>query len=313
MSLNTFDVIQTFTNVKTHQSVYSDGVKIWTTNAGNSSQKSGLFKYDLEANLLASNIDATDDITGAESDVIQMNGLDLKDGKLYVSAMNYPHGSDWPVGDHNSGHLYQRSYITRWDAETLTYEDKWPVGDSTVSGAISAAKWSEGCAFHRDGDLFVCFHGDPVIERYSLDENGDLVFVARYTLPSVDNANQTWNAKGFEDITFAGDYAYLNRHVATYDLYLYVFKWTGSGFSFVKKELSSQIDVTGYNQGVNIVPGTNIMWWTRRTSASAYGDLGDISKVYVRGFDLYDITNGVIMSDDNAVRFTKSNCVIISK
>ena len=313
MALSNFEVANTYVNVKTHQSVFSDGTNIWTTNAGNSSQKSGIYRYDMTPTLLTSHANATDDITGAETDVIQLNGLDLKDGKLYISAMNYPHGSDWPAGDHNSGHLYQRSYITRWDATTLAYEAKWAVGDSTVSGATSAAKWSEGCAFHQDGHLFVCFHGDPVLEEYSLDGDGDLVFVARHTLPSVNNTSQTWNAEGFEDVTIAGDYFYLNRHVATNDLYLYVFKWTGSGFNFVKKELSSQIGATGYNQGVNIQPGTNIMWWCRRTAASAYGDLGDISKVYVRAFDLYDITNGVHTSNSNGVSFTNSNGVIISK
>lgn len=313
MSISTFIVENTYTDVKTHQSVYSDGTNIWTTNAGNTSQESGVYRYDMTPTLLTSHANATNDITGAESDVVQMNGMHLKDGKLYISAMNYPNGSDDPL--HGSlGGLYQHSYITRWDATTLAYEAKWAVGDSTVTGATSAAKWSEGITWHAGSSRwFVCFHGSPVLEEYSQDGSGDLVYVARHTLPSVDNTAQTYNALGFEDVTCAGDYFYLNRHVATFDLYLYIFKWTGSGFTFVKKELSSQIGASGYNQGVNIQPGTNIMWWTRRTAASLYGDLGDISKVRVVGFDLNDFNNGVHTSTTNAVRYGNSNGIIIGK
>lgn len=311
MSRSNFEIAQTLTSVKTHQSVYSDGNYIWTTNAGNSLLKSGVYRYSMAGTLLTSKANATDSITGAETDVIQMNGLDFKDGKLYIGAMNYPHGSDWPAGDHNSGNLYQRSYITRWDAYTLAYEAKWPVGDSSVNGANSAAKWTEGCAFHQDGDLFVCFHGDPVVEQYSVDGNGDLVFVARHTMPSVDNTNQTWNAEGFEDITWAGDYAYLNRHAATLDTYLYMFKWTGSGFTFVRKFANLG---TTYHQGVNIVPDTNIMWWCARTGGgTASSELGNITKTFIRAFDLYDHHNGVTTATDNGVSYTNANGVIISK
>ena len=313
--LSNFDVNATYTNVKTHQSVYSDGINIWTTNAGNVTNESGIYRYDMTPTLLTSHNTATNDITGADSDIWQLNGMHLKNGKLYIGAMNYPHGSDWPAGDHQSGHLYQRSYITRWDATTLAYEAKWAVGDSSVTGATSAAKWTEGCTWHEGSQRwFVCFHGDPVLEEYSEDGSGNLVYVTRHTLPSVDNSSQTWNAEGFEDVTCAGDYFYLNRHVATFDLYLYVFKWTGSGFTYVTKYLSSAIGATGYNQGVNIQPNTNIMWWARRTGGGTGGsELGDISKVYVRAFDLYDFTNGVQLVSSNSVKFTDANGVLISK
>lgn len=309
--LSDFEIDETHVNVKTHQSVYSDGTNIWTTNAGNTSQESGVYRYDMTPTLLTSHANATNDITGAESDVVQMNGLHLKNGKLYISAMNYPNGSDWPAGDHQSGHLYQHSYITRWDATTLAYEAKWAVGDSSVTGATSAAKWSEGITWHEGSQRwFVCFHGDPVLEEYSEDGSGNLVYVTRHTLGSVDNTSQTWNAEGFEDVTCAGDYFYLNRHVATFDLYIYRYKWTGSGFTFVDKRASIG---TGYNQGVNLQPGTNILWWTKRTAASAYGDLGDISKVFVRAFDLYDLSAGVQLVGSTSSKFTNANSVIISK
>lgn len=310
MALSNFEITETFSQVKTHQTAYSDGNYIWSTNAGSSTQHSGIYRYSMAGVLLTSHANATDDITGAESDVYQLNGMDLKDGKLYISAMNYPHGSDWPAGDHNSGNLYQRSYITRWDATTLAYEAKWAVGDSSVNGANSVAKWSEGCAWHEGSQrLFVCFHGDAVIEEYSIDGSGDLVFETRHTLSGIDQSHSTYNAHGFEDITFAGDYAYMNRHAATLDPYFYVFKWTGSGFTFVKKFPRLGADFT---QGINIQPGTNILWACQRTTLGGQ-DKGDISKIYARAFDLYDITNGVGTSDTNGSRFTNSNGVIISK
>jgi hypothetical protein len=306
--LDNFVIDQTFTAVKTHQTAYSDGNYIWSTNAGSVTQKSGIYRYSMAGSLLTSHANATDSITGAESDVYQLNGMDLIDGKLYIGAMNYPHGSDWPAGDHNSGNLYQRSYITRWDAYTLAYEAKWAVGDSSVQGADSLAKWTEGCAYAH-GFLFVCFHGDNVVERYTIDGSGDLVFQERHTMPSVDNGSSTYNAHGFEDITFAGEYAYLNRHAATLDPYFYMFRWTGTEFLFIRKFPRLGTDFT---QGINIQPNTNILWACQRTTAGGQ-DEGDISKVYARGFDLYDNHNGVCTSDDNGVCFTNANGVIISK
>jgi hypothetical protein len=311
MSLPNFIVEATYASVKTHQSAYSDGNFIWSTNAGSVSQKSGLYRYAMDGvTLLASNTAAVTGIPGVESDVYQLNGMELINGKIYAGLMNYPNGSDWPAGDHQSGHLYAKSWIARYDATTLAFEDKWEVGDRTVTGATSAAKWTEGCGLHIETDhLFVCFHGDPVLEEYSFDSSGDLVFVARHTLPSVDNASSTWNAEGFEDVTFDGDYCYLNRHAATLDDNFYQFKWNGTGFDFVQKFARLGAD---YTQGMNIQPGTNLTWWCQRTTLGGQ-DEGSISKVRVVGFDLGG-SSGVNQSfASTGVKYTHNNGTIISK
>jgi len=311
MSLANFTILNTYTGIKTHQSVYSDGTNIWTTNAGNSTTSSGLYRYNMTPTLLTSNNDAADDITGAEDDVWQMNGIEKIAGKLYIGAMNFPNGNDSSL--HNAGDKYQRSYITRWDPTTLAYEAKWAVGDSSVLGPSAVARWTEGCAYHEGtGHLFVIFHGNEVAEEYSFDGSGDLVFVARHTFPSVDNTNQGanfLNSRGFEDITFSGDTCWLNRHAATSDPYFYEFKWNGSGFDFVQKIARLGDDFT---QGVNIQPGTNITWWCERTTSG--GDTeGSISKVISRGLDLSGRVGVGLSFETTGVKYADSSGIIVSK
>lgn len=319
MPLPNFIIKNSYVDVKTHQSVYSDGVNVWTTNGGGSSFSSQLHKYNADMSvLLTSNTTAVSGISGLPSSVHQINGMDLKDGKLYIGLMNYPTGSDWPTGaGHNTGNQYAYSWIARYDADTLAYEKRWEVGDSTVVGANSVAKWTEGCAFGPNGNLFVCFHGDPVIEEYSLDENGDLVFEKRHTLTGdyPDNSNSTFNARGYEDITFAGNHCIMNRHVGTNDPFLDMWRFDGTDDGFVHVGRWDRID-TNFTQGMNIQPGTNLLWCCERTNSTTgtVSEYGDVSVVRVVGFDLAERSTGVFKSAvDTGVVETGSSGIINSK
>ncbi|GAG11492.1 unnamed protein product, partial [marine sediment metagenome] len=200
-----------------------DGTYIYATSKGAGADNLKLAKYNLSSVQVAENATAAHDGTNMN----QVNGIDIHDGKLYVSSTNYP---TTPAV----------SYIKVFNCSDLSYVEEHQVLNY----------WSEGASYH-DGSWWVVYHNYKYVSKY----NASWVWQADYELTFV----QTGGDQGYQGITWYGDLIFVNIHELQGPQLCDVYRWNGSGFDEVIRlpRLEAQDSQGVYWDGSNL-------WWAER-------------------------------------------------
>jgi len=161
------------------------------------------------------------------TNILQVNGLFCKGQYLYVSSSNYEN----PVVNPKV------SYIKRFLKSDLSYVDEFPVGVGGVLGA-----YSEQATFH-NGFWWICYYDNTKISKY--DESWS--WIEDFELGGGDHSQGLMWFNGYllRTITM----------VLSSENYTEVWSFDGSTFT---KESAISPTSTSTNQGINIIPGTNI-------------------------------------------------------
>jgi len=193
------------------QGIACDGTNIWC------SSSTTLYKYSMAGSLVTSRSVTGDNPTTKD----QINGLFLKDGILYVSAMKYTAG----VGT---------SWIIEYDPSTLL-----PTGVThslDISGITEAV--AEGLAWYK-GFWWVCFHATQKVAAYTLDFSTRVALLdLGFTISGISGGYGS--GFGYDGVAWMGDYLLANLH-ETYDQkFLDVYYWNGVSFDQVSRIFRSR-------------------------------------------------------------------------
>jgi len=213
-----------------HQGVAVDGTYIYLTGkSGDGTTNKQLAKFRIsDGSKIAENTTAADKGTSCE----QVNGIFIKDGKLYIGA-------------HTKG-VY--SFIKVYNADNLSYVEEHQVANHDT----------EGCSFHDGAWWVVHSDGWKYVEKYDANWN------------HVGDYNVSYDNSRYQSITWIGDYVYMNNH-ETYSNTCDVYKWNGSGFEPVERLFRLYVSgINGDTQ--QCYYDGEYMWWAERRYAGEWAN-----------------------------------------
>lgn len=220
------------------QSVACNGSHFWTTSGGSGSpaDNSYLTGYDSDwTQLVGRDCDAD-----GPADMMQINGVQEKDGVLYVTANNWTDGTENPIG-----------YVYEYDPDTLEYSTYHTLDNSSD---LPHEHFAEGLDWH-NGYWWVVWHDWTYITKYDSSWN----WVADYELTYSGNGHY------YQGIMWYGDYVYVNIHSSGAPIKLDCFFWNGTGFE--ENRRMSQVTVTA-TQGMALnKTDMKTVYWAERGGA----------------------------------------------
>lgn len=219
------------------QGVATDGTHIWY------SSSTSIFKYT-KAGVLVTSRNVSGDEPVAK---VQINGMHVKDGVLYVSAAE------------NS--TPRKSWIVQYNPDTLAY-----IAHNQITG-----DWFSEAVSWRDGYWWVAFHANMVIAKV---DPVTWAVVDTYPLSyGITGDSGGFGAgTGYESIAWVGNYALCNIHEIYNQNFLDVYYFSGDYFEQVAR--IPHISATA-TQGVAVDPvEANTIWFAQRN----YGGNDSIAK-----------------------------------
>jgi len=213
-----------------HQGVAFDGTYVYAT--GREKSNTHLAKFRL------SDGEKVAEITDAPShgtEMNQVNGIHIKDNKLYVGSNNY--GGEPP----------KKGYIKVFNASDLSYIEEHYVGEH----------WTEGCTWF-DNAWWVIYTEWSYVSKYDSSWNWIADYELEYTKSSTPNYCPGYN--GIAHIHSDGeDFIFCNIHENCGIQYTDVYKWNGS--EWVKYKRLSPITSKA---GQGIYYDGEYLWWAER-------------------------------------------------
>lgn len=209
-----------------------DGSNYWTTSADDVTPASHNFtlRHFNSSGVLQLQRDASGDMP---SGATQINGLDYKDGVLYVGVNNF---STTP----------EKGWILEYDPVTLVLE----------ATHATEARHCEGGAWRGD-EFFSIYQDAATADRY----NDSFVHQEAHALGYV-------NATGgyYQGAQWIGDYLLCNLHNSTlWPKTCDVFHWNGSSFTNAGRILQPTVTTAAAGQGISVSePGEFMLWAERR-------------------------------------------------
>ncbi len=225
---------------KAHQSVLFDGTYYYTVGKESDSDPESvwIYKWDTSWSLVDSHNGSGDPPTEKS----QLNGLFLKDGKLYIGAGEYPAGggSKWD------------SWIVEYDPDNLSYITHHHVHHSLSDDY----GFTEGCSWH-DGKWWVIFGGEG--------ENGGLVSTFNSSWQHLNDYFLDYDPGAhYQSVLWWNDYLFVNQHGGNDPEKCDCYRWNGSGF-----EQHQRIDPpSSCHQCITWDPDGEHTWWAKRTGSS---------------------------------------------
>lgn len=221
------------------QGVVTDGVHVWY------SSSTTIYKYT-KAGVLVTSRNVIGD---APTDKVQVNGLCIRLGVLYVSAAKYVSSTG-------------TSWIVQYDPDTLAY----------ISHNVITGNWfSEGITF-KNGNFWVCFHANNVVAK--VDPTSWAV-LATYPLTFLitGSSGGYGSGVGYDGLAWKGNYLFCNIHEIYDQDYLDVYYFDGTGFIEVGR-LNRPTSIS--SQGFCFDPSDpNAMWFAERN----YSGTDSVAKI----------------------------------
>jgi len=257
------------------QSVACNGTHFWTTSGGSGppADNSYLTAYDSDwAQLVGRDCDGD-----GPAAMMQINGVQEKDGVLYVTANNWTDGTEAP-----------RGWVYEYDPDTLAYSTYHTLDNSS---GLPHAHFAEGLDWY-NGYWWVVWHDWPSITKYDSSWN----WVADYELTYPGNGHY------YQGIIWYEDYVYVNTHYSgdpdTLDCYF----WNGTGF--VENRRMSHVTETA-TQGMALNrTDMSTVYWAERLGAD---DMKVSISAVVNFTDDYISLEGHAKNDFSDVRFTDND------
>ncbi|GAG82570.1 unnamed protein product, partial [marine sediment metagenome] len=206
--------------------------------------------------------------------MMQINGVQEKDGVLYVTANNWTDGTELPIG-----------WVLEYDPDTLAYSTYQALKNSS---SLPHEHYAEGLDWH-DGYWWVVWHDWPYITKYDAAWN----WVADYELTYPGNGHY------YQGIMWYGNYAFVNTHASGDPIKLDCYFWNGTGF-VESRRMEPVVEYA--NQGMSLDKTDNAtVYWAIRGGA-------DNLKVAITTIeDIYISLEGHAQIDFDDVRFTTSD------
>ncbi len=193
-----FDSVWDADEYNAAQAVVTDGTHVWFTTG------KLIYKYTVAGTYVSVKDTAADAPTAKE----QVNGMCIKDGKLYVSAALYASGEG-------------SSWIVEYDLATLDYiTHRQLVGD-----------WFSECVDYAHGSWWVIFHANMVAAQY--DDDWNLVDTHDLTFTVTGSSGGYGPGTGYESGKWRGNYLFCNVHEIYNENFLDVYAWNGTAFEEV--------------------------------------------------------------------------------
>ncbi len=174
------------------QGVASDGTHVWHSSSGT------IYKYTAAGSLVTSRYVMGDTPSGKS----QINGMYIKDGRLFVSAAE------------NS--TPRKAWIVEYDPDALTYVQHWSVSGDWFSEGLA---WWEGywwVIFHANMEVARCNSSFSVLDTYSLTY-------------SVTGSSGGYGAgTGYDGIFIQDGLLYANIHETYNEHKVDVYRWDGA-------------------------------------------------------------------------------------
>lgn len=201
ISLAKFDSRVTTNSTDFAQGVATDGTHIWYSNSFN------IYKYTKAGSLVTSR-----DVTGdAPTDKVQVNGMEIRGGRLFVSAAKFTGG----VGT---------SWIVEYNPDSLAYVQHW---------SLPGDWFSEGLSWY-GGYWWVIFHANKVVARF--DAHFNLIATYPLSFSITGSSGGFGSGQGYDGIAWRGRYMYVNVHEIYNENYLDIYYWNGSGFTEIARQ-----------------------------------------------------------------------------
>ena len=254
------------------QSVAVNGTHFWTTSGGQPPPADNYYLsgYDSSWNQLVGR-DCDGDGPAA---MMQINGIQEKDGVLYVTANNWTDGSEDP-----------RGWVYEYDPDTLAYSTYHTLDNSS---SLPHEHFAEGLDWN-NGYWWVVWHDWPYITKY--DSSWDWVADYELTYPG--------NGHYYQGIMWYGEYVYVNIHSSGDPTMLDCFFWNGTGF----EENRRMAQVTGsatQGMALNKTDMTTVYWVNRGGADDQKVTISTISSL----LDDYVSLEDHAQPDFGDVRFT---------
>ena len=251
------------------QSVAVNGSHFWTTSGGSGAPALNFYLsgYDSSWHQFVGR-DCDGDGPASKK---QINGVQEKDGVLYVTANNWTDGTEPP-----------RGWVLEYDPDTLAYSTYHTLDNSS---SLPHEHFAEGLDWN-NGYWWVVWHDWPYITKYDVSWN----WVADYELTFTGNGHY------YQGIMWYGDYVYVNIHSSGDPTVLDCFLWNGTGFEEVKR--MTQVTAT-CSQGMSLDKTDNLtVYWANRGGADDMKvTISTISPDYIS-------LEGHAQTDFDDVRFT---------
>lgn len=205
------------------QGVATNGTHVWF------SSSTTIYKYTNSGSLVTSRNVSGDNPT----DKVQVNGMYLKDGVLYVSAAKFTGG----VGT---------SWIVQYDPDTLAYITHTTLG---IDG------FSEGLTF-KNGYWWVVFHATKIVAQY--DTSWNLITSHSLSFSITGSSGGYGSGQGYDGIAWYGSYILVNVHEIYNEDFLDVYYFNGTSFDQVARLGQPTLKAT---QGLAADPSNSTLLW----------------------------------------------------
>lgn len=180
------------------QSVVTDGTHIWASSG------KLIYKYTAAGTYVSVKDTAADEPVLKE----QVNGMCIRNGKLYVSAALYSAG----VGT---------SWIVEYDLSTLNY----------ITHRQLTGDWFSEDVDYRYNSWWVIFHANMVAAQY--DNSWNPIATHNLTFSVTGSSGGYGPGSGYESGKWRGNYLFCNIHETYNENLLDVYAWNGSAFAEV--------------------------------------------------------------------------------
>ena len=178
-------VSKTGADVQASQGVATDGTDFWTTSGGTAPPPNNMYLYKYNSAWALQ--DSRDCASDGTEEMQQINHAFYFDGHVYVGANNYNNAT-------------KRSWILKYDADTLALDDAIELKDDStwING------WTEGCSRY-NGSWWVVWTDRMKVTQYSnaWDYTGE--YDLSYTITGDAAAK-------YQSIFWLGNFAYFNIH-----------------------------------------------------------------------------------------------------
>lgn len=223
------DTSYTTSGTNDAQGITTDGTSIWYSNS------TTLFKYSKTGVL-----DTSRSVTGDNpTSKTQINGLAIRDGRLFVSAAE------------NSSP--RKSWVVEYNPATLAYVQHWQ---------ITGDWFSEGLAWY-GGYWWVIFHAHKVVAR--CDAHFNVIDTFNLSFSITGSSGGYGGTQGYDGIAWFGRYLFVNVHTQYDQHKLDVYYWNGSGFTEICRMGQPS---TKAHQGIAFDPSdSGVMWFAERNAS----------------------------------------------
>lgn len=258
------------------QNIACNGTHFWTTSGGQASPADNYYltAYDSDWNQLTGR-DCDGD---GPSAMMQINGVQEKDGTLFITANNWTDGTETNI-----------SWILEYDPDTLAYSTFHALKNSS---GLAHQHYAEGLDWY-DGYWWVCWHDWTGITKY----DSDWEWVADYELSYPGNGHY------YQGIIWVGDYVYLNVHLSGDPDKIDCYYFNGTGFEENRRMAHV---TTAATQGMAVnKTDMKTVYWAQRSGADhmkvAITTMSNITS------DDFLTLNGHTQPDLDDIRFTASD------